>query len=156
MHTKDKYPIQIYVKEKVVNNDLVYSYTFNKNVLLFKWLLDLQYLKFDKVLKLLYSDAKVEILERIEIASKGKIKFNKFHIQKPYVTESQNNVAVTIPRIVIPKHDIKIKILVKTAVYESKNYFILTTDHINDCKRIFENSNFVTYNRRMSAFLIPQ
>lgn len=156
-HYKAKYPIPLYIKEITLDHALKYSYTFPKNPALFKWLLSLNYLKYDKKQKLLYSEARQEILDFIEASAKGKLNINKFHFHKEYVKQAQKQGdRNTLPRIEIPRIIYTIRIIVKTALIDQKAYYLLSTDQILASKKLFESQDFISYNRRLSAFLIPQ
>lgn len=153
-----KYPEHtvLYIKEISINGKSCYSYTFKKNVALFKWLLELPYCKYDTEERIIYSEAKQEILDFIEIASKGKLVFNKNHLHKTAVQKSIRARINTLPKFEIPKHVFKIKMTIKAALIDNKPYYLLTTEKIIDSKKVFEAHNFILYNKRLSVFLIEQ
>ena len=151
-----KHPIQLYIKEISVDGRLQYSYTFPKNNALFKWLLSLASLTYNKNRKILYSDASQDILDFIETAAKGRLRINKFHFHKHHIQQAQEKGNQnTLQRIVIPRHIYTIRLAVTLALLDQKPYYLLSTDQILACKKIFENQDFISYNRRLSAFLIP-
>ena len=151
------HPIPLYIKEITVDDRLHYSYTFPKNIALFKWLLSFSYLTYDKKRKLLYSDASQDILDFIETAARGRLRINKFHFHKQYIQQAQEKGNQnTLQRIVIPRHIYTIRLAVTLALLDQKPYYLLSTDQILACKKIFENPDFISFNRRLSAFLIPQ
>lgn len=155
--SKIEKPKIVYVKEVKMNGIIYFNYTFKKDIDLFKWFLQLAYCKYDKAKKVIYSEAKQEILDFIEIASNDKIIFNKHHLQKVYVqTSSINKPNQSLDNLAIPKFAYQIKGVIKTAIIDNKPYYLLTTKNIIDCKEIFEEHVFISYNQRLSAFLIEQ
>ncbi|TKB96962.1 tyrosine-type recombinase/integrase [Pedobacter cryophilus] len=148
-------PIQLYVKAISHNNKEIYKYTFFKNPALFKWLLSLNYFKYDYSKKILFTDAKEEILDAIQIAAKGRLAINKNSFHRLPITQAQLEPQHALPRFEIPKYDFKLRVIVKNAIIENNKYYLITTDHILACKKELLELDFITYNRNLSAFLMP-
>ena len=150
-------PITIYISLLLINNTDRYYYSFRLNKDLFKWLLETSYIKYDKQKKKLYSEASQEILDFIEIAAKGRICFNKSGLHKEYVKQAQiKRGSRTLERIEIPKYIFAVKATIKTATIEGKDYYLLDTSQIIDCKKVFIPLSFVLYDKRMGAFLVER
>lgn len=148
-------PITVYIRPLTLNDQLVYNYTFRKNLPLFKWLLGLSYFKYDRIGKMLYTDAKEEILDFIEIASMGRLSINKTNLYRDYVVLAQNEPQSGLTRIEVPKHQLEIKITVKAAIIENVNYYLLATEQINKCKELLLPLEVVHYSQKLSVFLMP-
>ncbi len=145
-------PIMVFIKEVSLKGEALYGYTFYKNPALFKWILSLPYFKYDKSEKLLYSSAKEEVLDYLEIASKGKLIINKYALHKELITRAQGNSAEALPRFSIPKYSFKGRITVKTALIENEICYFLVPDQVNRCKEILNNFTTATYISKLSAF----
>lgn len=145
-------PIRVFIKELNLKGEAVYQYTFYKNPELFKWILSLPYFKYAKNEKLLYSPAKEEILDYLEIASKGRLVINKYALHKELITQAQGQSAEALPRFYIPKHTFKARITVKTALIESEIRYLLVPDQVNKCKEILKDFATVIYSNKLSAF----
>ena len=133
----------------------IYCYTFLKNPSLFKWLLKFDYFHYDSALKILYTEARNEILEAIVLAAKGKLAINKSQLHTEFVKKAQECKKTSAVRFDIPKIDYKgLRIFVKTAVIDGTNYYLLVADQVNKCKNILSELDFVKYDRGLSVFLI--
>ena len=148
-------PIIIYIQPLTLKTEAVYSYTFRKNLPLFKWLLSLPYFKYDKTGKMLYTVAKNEILDFIEIASRGKLIINKSNLHRGCVIEAQGASVSGLARVEIPKYHFELKITIKLAIIENVSYYLLSTDHVNKCKDILATVEYIRYDRKLSVFLMP-
>lgn len=146
--------LTIYIQLVTFEGQEVYQYTFYKNIPLFKWLLKLKYFKYNKTEKLLYTEAKQEILNFIEVASKGKLVINKSKLYKEYVARAQNDPLTGLVRLEVPKYSFQVRLYVKTAVIEGIHYYLMTSEHVNKCKEALCGFEYVSYNRRFSAFLM--
>lgn len=144
----------IYVKQKTLENNAIYQFTFLQNIALFKWLLSLPYFKYHKTEKLLYTEAKQEILDSIESASQGKLIINKSGLYKEYVTNAQNNPLSGLERLAVPKYNLKLRLYVKTALIDGIHYYLLTSEHVNQCKEALSGMESISYNRKFSAFIM--
>ncbi|MDB5118825.1 MAG: hypothetical protein JWN56_43 [Sphingobacteriales bacterium] len=148
-------PIPVYIRPLTLKSQAVYSYTFRKNLPLFRWLMGLSYFKYDKAEKMLYTEAKEEILDFIEIASMGKLLINKSNLHRNFVIQAQNAPVSGLARVEVPKYRFEIKVTVKSAVMENVSYYLLATDHVNKCKEILSSLEIVHFNRKLSVFLMP-
>ncbi|WP_162141789.1 tyrosine-type recombinase/integrase [Daejeonella oryzae] len=147
--------IHVYIRPLILKSQAVYSYTFQKNPPLFKWLLGLSCFKYDRPGKILYTEAKEEILDYLEIASGGKLLINKNNLYRDCVIEAQKQNLNGLSRVEIPKYRFEARMTIKYAVVENSNCFLLTTDRVNRCKEILEPLEFIYFNRKLSAFLMP-
>ena len=62
----------------------------------------------------------------------------------------------SLQRIEIPKIIFTVRITVKTAIFDQTAVYLLNSNQVNECKILFQNLDFISFNRRLSAFLIPQ
>lgn len=147
--------LTLYIKSVTFENQEVYQYTFYKNIQLFKWLMNLPHFKYNRTEKLLYTEARQEILDFIEVASKGKLVINKSNLYKEYVAKAQNKPSAGLARLEVPKYHFNIRLYVKTALIENVHYYLMTSEHVNKCKEALAKLDFICYNRRLSAFLMP-
>ncbi|MGY3052966.1 integrase/recombinase XerD [Pedobacter sp. UYEF25] len=148
--------LSINISEIEFQGKKVYRYTFSRNPLLFKWLLKFSFFHYDANGKILYTDATENILETIIAAAKGKLIINRSQLHTEFIRKAQQDSKSSATHFEIPKYDYKkLKILVKTAIIEDVNYYLLATEQINVCKAILEKLDFVKYNRKLSVFLIP-
>lgn len=145
----------IYVKPLKMSGKEVYSYTFRKNPELFKWLLQMEYFRYDPKQKLLLSDAAQEIIDFVEMAANGRITFNKHHLQKSCVVlAQQDDKSHGLAPLHIPKRESRLRLTVKKAIIENVACFLLCTEQIIDCKALLLPTHYVTYHRHLAAFSI--
>ena len=147
--------IQVYLRERTYHGKIVFQYSFHKSPKLFKWMLGLEYFKYDREQKMLYSEAIDEVLDMLEIASKGKLAINKHYFRKELVTQAQHSTVNRLNKISIPKYLYNTKLTVKLARINDEDVFLLTSEHILRCKEVLSTVDFVSYSRRLSAFIIP-
>jgi len=147
--------IQIYLRETTYQGKIVFQYSFHKNLKLFKWMLGLEYFKYDRKQKMLYSEATDEVVDMLEIASKGKLAINKHYFRKELVTQAQHSTVNRLNKISIPKYLYNTRLTVKLARVNDEDVFLLTSEHILRCKEVLSTVDFVGYSRRLSAFIIP-
>lgn len=147
--------LKVYVKPILYKNEPVYAYSFYKNPQLFKWLLSLNFIKYDKREKLLFSSPKEEILEYLELASEGSIAINKHYLHQELVMAGQKDTKEGLPRFEIPKCHFVAKMIVKVAAVEGEKCYLLVTDQINLCRKELEGLDCISYNRKLSAFTMP-
>lgn len=152
----ERKPIQLYIKPLTYKENAIYRFTFYKNPPLFKYLLSLGYFKYDRFEKMLYTDAREEILDAIQLAGKGKLVINKSSLYTKYVSQAQEECLHTLDRVEIPRYNFdKCRLLVKTAIIEQNRYYLMTTDRTNRCKELLHSLGFIHYDRKLSAFLMP-
>ncbi|WP_081659199.1 tyrosine-type recombinase/integrase [Pedobacter glucosidilyticus] len=148
--------IVLYVRLSKHHEKQVYTYFFQKNLALFKWLLNLDFFNYDAKLKLLYTLADDDILEKLVSLSNNKLVINKSYIQADAIKQAQRVNKKVQNRFEIPKHDYKqLRLFVKTAIIQDKKFYLLTTEHVNRCKEVIKGHDFIQYNRKLDAFLIP-
>ena len=147
--------LTVYIKLVTFENQEVYQYTFYKNIQLFKWLMNLPHFKYSRTEKLLYTEARQDILDLIEVASKGKLVINKSNLYQEYVAKAQNNPLTGLVKIEVPKYNFNTRLYVKTALIEGFHYYLMTSDHVNKCKEALCELEYVSYNKKLSAFLMP-
>jgi integrase/recombinase XerD len=133
-----------------------YSVTFARNTALYRWLLSFDCIVYDKTLKLLLINSDETSLQRIELAGKGRLKWNKYGLQKKMVEEAQHKKVQTLAKIEIPKISCKLRMQVKIAIYQELPVYLLSTESIIDCKAILFQLPFISYDRRLGAFTLPQ
>lgn len=148
-------PIQIYIKQRMYKNEVVFQYSFHKNPGLFKWMLSLGYFKYEKKHRLLYSEPKNEIPDLLEMMSKGRLVINKYHIQKELIEKAQEVPENALTKFEIPKYSFLSKLIVKVARINHEAFYLLTTDQILYCKEILREAGFISYNAKLSAFVMP-
>lgn len=146
------YPIQLYIKRLLYKKQEIYAYTFFKNPVLFKWLLSLKYFKYSRSDKLLYTEARDEILDYIEILGRGKIVIHKQNLYRQYVMEAQKVQQCSLPKFEVPKHKYQARLFIKAAVIENTSYYLLTTEQTSLCKKFLAELIFVSYNKKLGAF----
>jgi site-specific recombinase XerD len=134
----------------------VYFFSFQKNPALYKWLLKFPFMKIEKQKRFLYSDACEEYLDVLEMAAKGRIGFNKFHLQKEAVMAAVGgSQAPNAARVEAPKKMPALRMTIKRGNVNGETYYMFTTqDSINHCKPLFRDLEFVFYDRKLSAFLL--
>lgn len=149
--------IVIYINKLTVDNQERYCYSFQLNKDLFKWLLGISYIKYDKEKKKLHSEAKQEILDFIEISAKGRISFNKAGLHNEYIRQAQTEKrSATLDRIEIPKYQFRVKATIKTATIDNKEYYLLATDQVIESKKVLVPFDFIVYSKQLGAFLVER
>jgi integrase/recombinase XerD len=146
-------PITIYIKECSYKGGEGYSYSFSKNPALFKWMLAQPMFCFDKKQKRICSDASQEALDYLEIASKGKLQINKYHLLKTHIQQTigKKTSGGLLP-ISIPKFQITIRLTLQAGLLNDKPCYFLNTDSIINSKAILLSLPYISYHRRLSAF----
>ena len=147
--------ITVFIKEVAYQGQTVYRYSFFKNPALFKWMLSLDYFRYDKVQKLLYSPNREDILDYLEIAGRGKLSINKYALHKDLVTLAQGQPASALPRFFIPKHAFSCRITVKTVLIDNAVNYLLVPDQVNKCKDVLKDFALARYDSKLSAFIMP-
>lgn len=146
----------LYVKLSKYQEKPIYTYFFQKNLALFKWLLKLDFFNYDAKLKLLYTPADDDVLEKLISLSKNKLVINKGYIQADAIKQAQRVIKEVQNRFEIPKYDYKqLRLFVKTAIINEKKFYLLTTEYVNKCKEVIKGYDFIQYDRKLDAFLIP-
>jgi site-specific recombinase XerD len=146
-------PITIYIKECSYKGGKGYSYTFSKNPALFKWMLTLPMFSFNKKDKRICSEAKQEVLDYLEIAGKGKLRINKYHLLREHVQKSiTGSPSGGLSPIIIPKYNFSIRLTIQEGNFEEKPCYFFITDSIINSKAILLQYPFIKYHRKLSAF----
>lgn len=134
----------------------VYHFSFKKNPALYKWLLKFPFMNMEKQKNFLYSEACEEYLDVLEMAAKGRIRFNKFHVQKEAVIAAVGgSQAPNAARVEVPKKTPALRMTIKLGRVKEETFFMFTTqDSLNDCKRCFQDVECAFFDRKLSAFLV--
>lgn len=154
---KSPKPFCIYVKRWENKEREGYSYTFLKNPELFKWMLSKPIFYYDKEQRRICSEAKQEVLDYLEIAGKGKLQINKYHLLKEHIKNTvEGESSSGLSPINIPKYNYTIRLYVQSAIMNKRSYYFLKTDSIIDTKAILLPLGFISYDRKLAVFMMEK
>lgn len=146
-------PITIYVKGCIYKGKQGYMYSFAKNTGLFKWMLMLPGFGFDKNHNRICTEAKEEVLDYLEIAGRGRLRINKYHLLEAHLRRDvAGNAPGGLLPIMLPKYEFSIRIQLQEGMLEGKSCYVFTSDTVNKSKEVLLPNSFITYHRKLSAF----
>jgi integrase/recombinase XerD len=64
-------------------------------------------------------------------------------------------MAAGLRRLEIPKYSFKVKIIIKSAVIDNVNLYILCTEDVRAAADIFSVLTFITFNKKLHVFMMP-
>lgn len=147
--------VEVYVQEVIVNSEKKFGYSFRRNPPLFKKMMELPYIHYDKSQKILYSDHLEPIPEWLEICLTG-IKINRAGLHSSLIRSAIKKNKPTLSAYHIPRYNNLMRITLKKAILENIDIYLLTTDETNRAKALFGNTTRIRWHRNLGAFSIPQ
>lgn len=145
----------VYVREIEHGGKKVFSYTFKKDIDLFKQMLGFAQINYLKNEKLLISSADSYILEYMELNNNGAFKIIRSGLYEWEVRKVLESKTVNSERQDLPKYDVKYRAELKQINYEGILYFMLVTDHVLFAKNVLVDLKEIIFHRKYAAFFIP-
>ena len=146
----------VYVKERELENQTVFTYSFRKDKELFRRMLAFPQIRYLKNEKMLMSPAEEYILEYLELNAQGQFKLVRSGLYEREIRKALHNKEIKTNAFSIPKHHLSCRAELKRIEYVETEYFMLSTDHVLVAKSILLQVPGVEYQRKYAAFLFPK
>lgn len=113
--------------------------------------------KFNEGLGRICSQAKQEVLDYLESAGNGRFKINKTHLLDKYVRKKVDPARPeSLKSFKIPKYEFNIKLRIQAGEINGKLCYFLKTEEILASKAILLPLNYISYEKRLSVFVMDR